>query len=53
VLILFQLGVFGGAEVIAPPPPLTDGMSEAERKQFDAEQAKREKLDKIIPPSGS
>jgi hypothetical protein len=53
VLILFQLGVFGGEEAIAPPPSITEGMSDAERKQWEAEQARREKLDKIIPPSGS
>jgi hypothetical protein len=52
-LILFQLGVFSGEETIPPPPPLTEGMSDAERKQFEAEQARREKLDKIITPSGS
>ncbi len=54
VLIMFQLGVFGGGgDALPPPPPITDGMTEAERKQWDAEQARRERLDKIITPSGS
>lgn len=39
-----------------PPPPQpapTEGMSDAEKKQFDQVQRERERMNKIIPSSGS
>jgi hypothetical protein len=53
LLLLVNLGVFSFDKAPPPPPPITEGMTDAEKKEFEKTQAEREKLDKIRAPAGA